>query len=261
MASATDLRLDTLAKWSLVMVGLGIYNWTQQTDWCYISSYHFSDFKTSWAFLADCVAPYSMEFMWAGLCGLVLFSSAKLTLRYGWLESLPPSKESDKGVAVLDEGSPAKTLKRVPKSREHVNMLMLVVGITVGVSQAVGNNVYFITEVYGDTFFGLLLKHGLFSSNILRIPHGWMPATGSFLFSKMLGSYRASHMWDRHAQNPEERRKLVVSIPATLAASQLLLGVGPYFTRDSSVLIVGLCCAGWSLGAMTVMVPILALEW
>lgn len=183
-----------------------------------------------------------------------------MTMRYGWLESAPPSSQNSKGMVVHGDGSATRLYQA--KTGTQSAMLMVVIAITIGVSQAIGNNLYFLSEIYQSTFLGLNLTRGLIKgTNFLKIEPGYNLTAGAFLFSKMIGSYMAGQSWDRNASQPEKQRSFITSIPAVLTGCQVLFGVVPYFTRDSASLLFGMVGTGWALGAMTTMVPILALEW
>jgi len=148
----------------------------------------------------------------------------------------------------------------VTASSRRSMQLALVAFVTLGVGTAVGNNYYFISaSLHSERLFGFTF----FDSDdaTIQFPASYMTYAWCFLGPKMLAAGITGCAWDTAAPGSQRRQDLVRNTPLLLGLGQFVMGIGPLLTSDNAVLYCGLMTAGWATGSMSVLVPILTLEW
>jgi hypothetical protein len=298
-ATAQDCGISGLVILYAALIGLSYLNWFQQDGWCYAGLFSVSWGTIKTRFI-DCWIPTWLVAFWLlGFVGLLLarlcyafYGSFEVAAKSTPSGAASPAAVPSSPAVVPAQGGPAgaaasaggegtaKTEKSAGASEKaegtfHSKGIMeqasmyFVVGTLFGVGQTIATNYWFITESYSTSKGDAL-----------------MDSSGVFLFARMVGALVAGCLWDyrpglpfwhgfrlmigasadlkknEESAAPMLRSRVVPPLAGLMALSQLIFAFGPHsgffavFSRD-----MGFLLSGFSTGAITAVVPMLAVQW
>ena len=249
ISRAGDVHLTTHFVVLLCLIGMSMVNWNDGDEWCYnyatewIVELSEGEFGTLYNTVMRCWLPFFQLAGWlVGLGTVSFFMFHVLTSSRNpctpWI--------SAEDIERIGKASSAKPRETRVSWRSEIWKFAIIVGITLGIGQAVGCSFYNISASFYKT------------SNT-----GY--DSGGYLYSKMLGGMFAGVVWDLRPEGKSEGSH-VIRLTKMLAwgmfASQAIFSLGTqenpianYFVRH-----VGFALCGFSTGGMTTMVPLLANE-